>query len=268
MFLFSPDSAIWHINRERVLLLGGARALLMQLAHPLVAEAVYHHSYVFRNPLKRLHRTLRLTLALVFGTVEQVNAAVAEIDRAHRPATGRLSEAIGAYPAGEVYNARNPWQGMWIQATLIEGAIHGYETFVRPLSHDEKEAFYQQSKTIGELMGIQRTMLPATLDGLYEYMQRQIDCREVIVSAKAREIAPFLTGQSIPLMKYAAYPSFRLTVGLLPPEMRAQYGYTFSAREARLLDTFCGVVRAAVPYLPPVLRFMPEYRRAQRLLML
>lgn len=234
----------------------------MQIAHPMVAEAVYNHSYVFNNPLKRLHRTLRLTLALVFGTLDEVHHAVAEIDRAHRPAHGKLTEAIGAHAAGDIYNARNPHQGLWIQATLIEGAIHGYETFIRPLSYAEKNAFYQDSKTIGELMGIKRTLLPADVNGLYDYMQDMIDSQEVIVGAKAREIAPFLSGQTIPLLKYAAYPMYRLTVGQLPPKIRAQYGYAFSEREERYLRTFSRSVRAWMPSIPGFIRYTPEYRRA------
>ena len=35
---------MWRVNRESVLLLGGRAALLLQLAHPLVAAAVADHS--------------------------------------------------------------------------------------------------------------------------------------------------------------------------------------------------------------------------------
>ena len=43
--LFGPGSAALRINREAFLLLGaGPRALLLQLAHPLIAEGVSAHS--------------------------------------------------------------------------------------------------------------------------------------------------------------------------------------------------------------------------------
>lgn len=263
-FFFPPDSTIWRINRERVLLLGGARALLMQIAHPMVAEAVYHHSYVFKKPLLRLHRTLRLTLALVYGTVPEVQNAVAEIDHAHRPAVGRLENAVGAYASGAAYNPRNPRQALWVQATLVEGAVYGYEQFIHPLSDDDKQAFYDDSKRVGELLGIKRPMFPAAYDGLLDYMQQAVHSGEVVVSNKARAIAPFLMGQSLPVVKYAAYPTFRLTVGLLPPEIRTQFGYTFSEREQRLLHLFCRGIQTFVPVLPPVVRYMGEYQRALR----
>ncbi|MEO8601788.1 MAG: oxygenase MpaB family protein, partial [bacterium] len=65
--LFAPDSLTRRINRHAVLLLGGGRALLMQLAHPLVAAGVAAHSHFDRAPLQRLWRTLDLTLSVVFG---------------------------------------------------------------------------------------------------------------------------------------------------------------------------------------------------------
>jgi uncharacterized protein (DUF2236 family) len=263
-YLFPPDSAIWMINRERALLLGGTRALLMQLAHPMVAESVYHHSYVFTKPVLRLRRTLNLTLALVYGTTQEVRAAVAEIERAHRPAVGRLSDAVGSHAAGAVYNPRNPRQALWVQATLVEGSLHGYETFIAPLSDAVKDAFYQDTKTIGEMMGIKRAMLPAHYDGLLDFMQTAVASGEVHVSAKAREIAPFLLARTLPIIKYAAYPTYRLTVGILPAEIRVQYGYTWTEHEGKLLAAFCRLTRATVRQLPPILRYMGMYQRAMR----
>ena len=34
---FGPDSLFWQVNQEMFSLFGGARALLMQAAHPLVS---------------------------------------------------------------------------------------------------------------------------------------------------------------------------------------------------------------------------------------
>lgn len=261
-YYFPPDSAIWRINRERALLLTGTRVLMMQLAHPMVAESVYYHSYVFKNPLRRLHRTLTLTLALVYGTRDEIDRAIAEIDSAHRPAVGRLEDAVGAHAAGAAYNPRNPRQARWVFATLVEGAVFGYEKLVAPLADAHKQAFYEDSMHVGEWMGVPRSILPATYDGLLGMMQEAIATEEVFVGDKARTIAPFLTAQSIPVLQFVAYPAYRLAVGLLPSEIRVQYGYDFRDWEARLLDGFCEISRAVVPWLPGFVRFAPEYRRA------
>jgi uncharacterized protein (DUF2236 family) len=48
--LFGPGSLTWRVNREGVLLLGGGRALLLQVAHPLVAAGVAEHSNYREDP--------------------------------------------------------------------------------------------------------------------------------------------------------------------------------------------------------------------------
>ena len=65
--VFGPGSLAWTINRESVLLLGGARALLMQIAHPQVAAGVADHSDFTRNPYDRLWRTVDAALTVIFG---------------------------------------------------------------------------------------------------------------------------------------------------------------------------------------------------------
>lgn len=153
----------------------GTRVLLMQIAHPMVAESVYNHSYVFKKPIKRLFRTLSLTLALVYGTQSETEIALKEIEEAHRPATGRLTEPIGKHMSGAAYNPRNPRQAFWVQATLVEGAVTGYETFVGPLSEADKQAFYVESQQIGVWMGINRQRMPATYNAMLDYMQEAVE---------------------------------------------------------------------------------------------
>ena len=37
---FGPNSMMWKVNKEITVLFGGARALLMHAAHPLIAQLV------------------------------------------------------------------------------------------------------------------------------------------------------------------------------------------------------------------------------------
>lgn len=261
-YYFSPDSAIWAINREQILLLTGMRVLLMQLAHPMVAEAVYKHSYVFEKPILRLQRTLDLTLAMVYGTKLEVQQAIADIEAAHRPAVGRIENSIGKHQAGAVYNPRNPRQALWVFATLTEGAIFGYEKLVSPLSDERKEEFFENSRTIAEWMGIRASYIPKNYVGLQNYMQEVVETKEVCVSEKARKVAPFVTAQSIFGVNIATYPLFRFNIGLLPEAIRQQYGYSLPSWEQKLVNYTCSLSRMIVPGLPKILRFMPKYRHA------
>jgi uncharacterized protein (DUF2236 family) len=265
-FYHSPDSMIWKINREQVLLLGGARALLMQIAHPLVAESVYDHSYVFTNPYLRLKRTLDLTLALVFGTVDEVQHAIDEIDRVHRPATGRLATSTGNYPSGTPYNPRNPKLALWVYATLVEGALHGYETYIQPLTDADKQSYYEDSQKTVDLLGVKASHLPATYDGLLDYMVTAVDRGDVIVGETARKIAPFILLQSKLFTFPISYPISRLTYSQLPEKIRDQYGYSLHPLELLGVSTGLKFTRKTIPILPSILRHVAPYRRAQAIL--
>ena len=80
---FRPDGAAWRIGRELALLLGGGRALLLQVAHPLVAAGVAEHSDFRENPWKRLEGTMNAVWAVVFGTRAQADRAASRVHAMH-----------------------------------------------------------------------------------------------------------------------------------------------------------------------------------------
>src|SRR5258708_39617106 len=95
-YYFSPTGMVHRLHRERLLILfGGQRALLMQIAHPLVAQGVLDYSSVKKDPFKRLNRTLQLTQSFIFGTNEEVAQAAEKINRVHRAVKGSLNETVG-----------------------------------------------------------------------------------------------------------------------------------------------------------------------------
>src|SRR5439155_12173343 len=68
---------------------------------------------------------------------------------------------------------------------------------------------------------------------------------------------PPLTGPLLWLMRLAA-------IGLLPPEIRAAYGFRWDARRERRLGFTAGLIRRLLPLLPPPLRYWPAARVASR----
>src|SRR5438093_7825050 len=93
--LFGPASMLWRVGRERVLLAGGPAALLLQLAHPLVAAGVAAHSDFRLDPLARLRATMFAVLAISFGDLEQAESAATAIRAVHGRVTGRLGRPVG-----------------------------------------------------------------------------------------------------------------------------------------------------------------------------
>ena len=96
--LYGPGSEAWRLNREATVLLGaGPRALLLQLAHPLVAEGVDQHSDFRADPWSRLAGTLRSYLRIVYGTTAQ---AQGRDPAPERPPS--VHRGAGARPGGGV----------------------------------------------------------------------------------------------------------------------------------------------------------------------
>src|SRR5207237_1133110 len=135
-WLFPPGSVTWRLGRESCLLLGGGRALLLQVAHPGVAAGVAEHSDFRSRPLDRLLRTLGLTLSLSFGNRPQVLRAARTINRTHDRVRG------------DGYHATDPRLLLWVHATLIDGVFVTYEAFVRPLEREEREAYYAEAQVV------------------------------------------------------------------------------------------------------------------------
>ena len=95
---FVAGGMAWRIHRERVLLAGWGRAILLQLAHPKVARGVAEHSGFTADRwgrLRRLHRTLSAMLALTFGSEEEAAGSAARINAIHDRVHGRLDESAG-----------------------------------------------------------------------------------------------------------------------------------------------------------------------------
>ena len=95
--LFVPGTAFWRVNRELLLNLAGSSALLMELAHPLVAAGVAENSHFRRHPLARLYRTGRSMADMTFGTVQSALQAARHINNCHRRVRGVLQEGTGRF---------------------------------------------------------------------------------------------------------------------------------------------------------------------------
>src|SRR4051794_41924573 len=62
-----PGSVVWRVGGDWTLLLGGGRALILQVAHPTVAAGVGQFSDYESAPWKRLMGTLDLYMRVIYG---------------------------------------------------------------------------------------------------------------------------------------------------------------------------------------------------------
>jgi uncharacterized protein (DUF2236 family) len=244
--LFADDSITRRVNRENVLLLGGGRALLMQLAHPKVAAGVDEHSDFRAHPIRRLRRTVLITMAIVFGDRETALAAARTVNQVH------------SRVRGNGYRALDPDLLLWVHATLMDTALVTYEAFVRPLLAREREDLYQEFKLVGELLGIPKERFPVTLRDFEAYMDAMIGSGAVHVDQRARDLARLVLRPRLRLLPGPAMIPFEVvTAGLLPPALRSQYGLAWGARQQHAFKLAVRALPRLIALTPPVLRVWP-----------
>ena len=256
------------VNREAVVVLGWGRAILLQLAHPLVAAGVGAHSGFDAGALayvRRMRRTIGAMLSLTFGTESEIRETADRINAIHRRVHGRLDRAIGGYPAGTPYDATDPALLTWVHATLVDSQLRTYALFVGPLARDDEDRYCAEAARVGPLLGVSAGELPDTRDRLDGYLDRMRQEDRLAVGAGARRLAATLLAP--PGRRWVA-PALWLgrltTVGLLPAPIRDAYGFPWHARDARCLRSAAALLRAARRVTPPLLREWPAARWSHR----
>jgi uncharacterized protein (DUF2236 family) len=264
----SCQTISWRIHRERVLLAGWGRAILLQLAHPMVAKGVAEHSAFTTERwgwVRRLHRTLDAMLALTFGSPEDAGGAAARINAIHDRVHGRLDHAAGGQPPGAAYSAHDPALLAWVHATLLDSFLGAYRLFVGPISPAEADRYCLEASVIEERLGIPVGRLPRTEPALRAYLDAMLTSGALEVTDTARALAREVLAPPVPrplrpLLRLAALPA----VGLLPPVIREGYRLPWDARRARALALMAAASQRFLPLAPPALRYWAPARRAMR----
>jgi uncharacterized protein (DUF2236 family) len=257
------DSVAARVNAERVSLLAWSRAILLQLAHPLVAAGIDDHSTFRASRVAaagRLHHTVRAMLSLTFGSDAAREATLATINGIHRRVNGTLREAAGPFPAGTRYSAEDPALLLWVHATLVESIPLVYERVVRPLSIDERDEYCREAAWLPGALGAP-VGAPLTWSELQDYVARMHESGVLVVSGQARELARAVMAPPLATLIWpAAYLNRLITVGLLPSGTRTQYGYRWSPALERRMDRAFAMLRAARRVTPDVLALWPQSR--------
>jgi uncharacterized protein (DUF2236 family) len=263
--LFGPGSKLWEVNRHSVIFLGGGRAALLQLAHPHVAQAIADHSRSLRDPLGRFQRTFANVFDMVYGPADRAFAAARRVHRVHTGIRGTLCEGSGARPAGETYFANDPEALLWVHATLWETSVAVFESIVRPLSGDEKERYYAETRRFAALFGIPERLLPASWPAFQAYNEQMWESSELGVTGPARAIADALLEAPIRALGPAARWYRGFVGAMLPARLRREFGLPGGdPADQRRFERDLRWLRRVEPRLPRRLRLLPPYVGALR----
>nr|WP_245003877.1 oxygenase MpaB family protein [Bradyrhizobium liaoningense] len=260
--VFGPDTVTWQIDREAVNFLGAGRALLLQLAHPWVAAAIAEHSKTFADPIGRFHRTFDIVFAMVFGSLDRAMLSSRQLHRRHSMIVGEMPEAVGPFAAGSRYCANDIPSLRWVHATLVDTALMAHDLVLPPLSAEERERYWAESRTFGALFGLTADDLPADWAGFAAYTAAMTQSDTLTVSAAAREIATQIFTGARPWLRPPRW--YRaLTARMLPEHLRAGFGFELDEREIRSADNALRWIRRVYPKLPDRLRYVGPYQEAQ-----
>lgn len=262
--MLAAASVTRRVNAERLALLGWGRAILLQLAHPLIAAGVYEHS-AFRAGARvaasRLHATVRAMLRLTFGTDAEREGALHGIRTIHRRVHGTLPETVGGFPAGTRYSAEDPALVLWVHLTLLESVPMVYDRFVAPLSNDERDAYCEEAAWVAVALGARDADVPRTWADAVAQLQCAYASGRIVVGPQARELADAVLSPTLGrLVPPAAWLNRLVTAGLMPPHVRDQYGLPWNDRRQRMLERVVPVVRAARRKAPEPIALWAEAR--------
>jgi uncharacterized protein (DUF2236 family) len=251
--MFGPGSLTWRVNGEAVLLLGGGRALILQVAHPKVAAGVAEFSDYRQDPWGRLYRTLEVTLRIAFGDPQTSRAASEGLRRAHR-------RVAGTDDRGEPYRALDPELLLWVHTTLIDTSLAIYERYVAALTPRERGLYYEEMKALGEAYSIPRDAMPADYAAFRRYWASML-ADGLRPTETTREVAAAILRPDLPRVAWPAIEALRLvTVGTLPEPLRAELELGWGPGRERLLGASQLAIRRLLPALPALVRRFPGAR--------
>jgi uncharacterized protein (DUF2236 family) len=260
---FAPDSVIRRVGNTLVVpLLGGGPAVLLQVAHPLVAAGVVEHSDYRSDLWRRLVRTLQALYLIVYGTRQEAGQAVAAVQSVHAHVRGVTRQSLGRFPAGTPYSAAKPELMLWVHATLVQASLAAYERFVEKLSAEEEERYYQEMALVARIFGTPASVIPASFGDFGEYFRSELESGDIYVTRPARDVASVILHAPLPTPLRLLAPAHRLsTAGLLPPKLREEYGLRWTLLHERTLPLAARSLQlSAAPLLRIASRLAPPAR--------
>ena len=257
---FGPQSMMWKVNKEITVLFGGARALLMHAAHPLIAAGARQTSFYQRDPWKRLIRTLSLQNSVTFGTIEEANESANRINKLHEVIKGEDSVT------GGVYDALDHEQLLWVHACLQISSIYFYEKTVKKLTEAEKNQYHKENIVAAKLVLVDTSKMPQTHEELKSWVIEKSKQKDYLVRTDvADEVYNIIGGGPVPLHIKPIWPFIAFTAfNTLPKEFKSIYGI----KESKLIDFFVGfnllLLKTTRPFLPPFFRLIAPARWAKQ----
>ena len=257
---FGPESMMWKVNKEITVLFGGARALLMHAAHPLIAAGARQTSFYQRDPWKRLIRTLSLQNSVTFGTKEEADESATRINRLHEVIKGE--DEI----TGNIYVALDHEQLLWVHACLQISSIYFYEQTVKKLTKEEKDTYHKENMLSAKLVLIDTKKMPQTHNELKDWVIEKSKTKNyLLMTDVAKDVSEIIAGGPVPKHIKPIWPFISFTAfNTLPDEFKNIYGIKSTKIKSLILKFNLTLLKITRPLLPPFFRLIPPARWAKQ----
>ena len=257
---FGPQSMMWRVNKEITVLFGGARALLMHAAHPLIAAGARQTSFYQRDPWKRLIRTLSLQNSVTFGTKQEADESAHRINKLHEVIKGK-DEVTGG-----TYDALDHEQLLWVHACLQISSIYFYEKTVKKLTTDEKNQYHAENTIAAEMVLVDINKVPKTHEGLKEWViEKSKEKNYLVYTDVAKDVQDIISGGPVPTHIKPIWPFIAFTAfHTLPVEFKNIYGIQTSKFKQHVLNFNLLLLKFTRPLLPPFFRLIAPARWAKQ----
>tara|TARA_Y100000748_G_C15465324_1_gene476656 strand:+ start:436 stop:1278 length:843 start_codon:yes stop_codon:yes gene_type:complete len=257
---FGPKSMMWEVNKEITVLFGGARALLMHAAHPLIAAGARQTSFYQRDPWKRLIRTLSLQNSVTFGTKIEADESAHRINKLHEVIKGEDNVT------NKIYDALDYEQLLWVHACLQISSIYFYEKTVKKLTETEKNQYHTENMLAAKLVLIDTDKMPKTYNDLKNWVvNKSREQSYLIYTDVAKDVGEIIAGGPVPKHIKPIWPFIAFTAfHTLPPEFKKIY----DVKESKLTDYVLAfnlfLLKFTRPFLPPFFRLIAPARWANQ----
>jgi uncharacterized protein (DUF2236 family) len=233
--IFGAEAVSWRVIAEPAAIVGGVRALLVQLLHPHAMAGVHDHSAFRDDPLGRLHRTSAYVTATTFGSTREALAIARRVRGAHVVVRGTA-------PDGTPYAASEPRLLAWVSMALTSSFLSCHATYApHPLTLEEADAFVDEQARAAALLdpGVDLAALAADTDALAALRAGTLPLPllvEGVLPRTAAELAAHLDAlrpelglneQGREALRFLRWPR-------LPPAVRAGYLPLFAGAVADL----------------------------------
>jgi len=257
---FGPNSMMWKVNKEITVLFGGARALLMHAAHPLIAAGARQTSFYQRDPWKRLIRTLSLQNSVTFGTKKEADESAYRINKLHEVING--TDEV----SGGKYDALDHEQLLWVHACLQISSIYFYEKTVKKLKTQEKDQYHKENSLAAEMVLVDSNQMPTTHEGLKKWViDKSREKDYLMVTDVARDVYDIIGGGPVPIHIKPIWPFIAFTAfNTLPYEFKKIYGIKESKLKSLVVSFNLALLKYTRPFLPPFFRLIAPARWAKQ----